>query len=75
MAPLGIYISDGQKGCVWNEDMFMNAEFKKDQVAFMQKIACPTFKKLHEFIRIPHIWYARCLANTERWEGTIPQAL
>ena len=58
-----------------NENKFMTAEFKKDQVAFMQKVACPTFKKLHEVIPSAQIWYARCLANTERWEGTIPQAL
>ena len=46
----------------------MTAEVKKDQVTFMQKIACPTFKELHEITPSAQIWYARCLANTERWE-------
>ena len=40
----------------------------------MQKVACPTFQKLVE-IPDAQLWYARCLANTERWEGTVPLAV
>ena len=57
------------------EDGFMTAEFKRDQLAFMQKVASPTFQKLSEVIPDAKVWYARCLGNTERWEGAVPLAM
>ena len=57
-----------------DKDGFMSAEFKRNQLAFMRKVACPTFQKLAEIIPDSKLWYARCLGNTERWEGTVPPA-
>lgn len=58
-----------------DKDGFMTAELKRNQLAFMQKVACPTFQKLVEIIPDAQLWYARCLANTERREGTVPMAV
>ena len=56
-------------------EKFMSGAFKKSQLVFMQKVACPAFEKLAEIVPETQIWYARCLENTERWEGAVPPEL
>ena len=50
----------------------MSGQFKRDQVLFMKKVACPTFQQLAAVLPEAGLWYAQCLANTDRWEGALP---
>lgn len=73
-APWHLHFRWAEKLCRENNDKngFMSGEFKRDQMSFMKKVACPTFQKLAAVMPDTQLWYANCLANTDRWEGTVP---